>query len=203
MRRLKPTWNSIFRLAGEAALVAAGPLVWAAEPTSAASAASASSLRPSADGLSVLDLREKQVWLRCVEGMRWDGKTCTGDPVLMTHSEAVAWAAAVAKAEGVNWRLPHVTELRRLAGSAAGRSALDPKIFPTAPVGWYWSRTASLNTAKVNQYDYANIARGRNNDNAVRLNYRQSWAVNMGTGEARGDVDRATKLSVRLVRQQP
>lgn len=197
MRRLKSTWTGTFRLAGLAALISAGALVWAAEPTSAPS------FRPSADGVSVLDLREKLVWLRCVEGMRWDGKTCTGDPVLMSHSEAIAWAAAVAKAEGVNWRLPHVTELRRLAGHAAGRAALDPKLFPAAPIGWYWSRTASLDTAKVNQYDYANIARGRNNENAVRLNHRQSWAVNTGTGEARGDVDRATKLSVRLVRQQP
>lgn len=197
MRKLKSTWTSIFRLMGQAALVTVGTAVWATESTSGPN------FHPSADGASVLDLREKLVWLRCVEGMRWDGKTCTGDPVLMTHSEAVAWAAAVAKAEGVNWRLPHVTELRRLAGNAAGRGALDPKIFPAAPVGWYWSRTASLNTAKVNQYDYANIARGRNNDNAVRLNYRQSWAVNTGTGEARGDVDRTTRLSVRLVRQQP
>ena len=48
---------------------------------------------PSADGAYVIDPRSKLAWPRCVEGMVWNGRTCTGEPQLMTHAEATAWAA--------------------------------------------------------------------------------------------------------------
>ena len=41
----------------------------------------------SADGQEVTDTQTKLVWQRCAVGMKWNGKTCVGEPVLMTHSE--------------------------------------------------------------------------------------------------------------------
>lgn len=190
-------WTALIQLAMPLALAAACTVPRAAEPPAPPS------LSPSSDGTAVVDPGKKQVWSRCAEGMRWNGRTCTGEPLLMTHGEAVARAASLAKAEGLNWRLPHVTELRGLASKTARQSGRGPELFPAAPVGWYWSKTASLNTAQINQYDYANIARGRTNENAPRIDVRHRWAVNLSTGEARGDVNRSTELPVRLVRSLP
>lgn len=158
-----------------------------------------------ADGSSAAHPGDKLVWLRCVEGMRWDGARCSGEPVLLTHAEAVAWAATVAKAEGLPWRLPHAAEMRRLARDLARDLAHQDsaKSFPGSRPGWHWTRTASIDTKKLNQYDYTNIAKGRTGGTQTDLNHQRGWAVDTGTGQARGDVGRATKLMVRLVRQAP
>ena len=79
----------------------------------------ASPVKTTADGAYVVDASGRLTWPRCVEGMAWNGKTCTGQPRLMTHGEAVALASARFKAEGVAWRLPRLTELRRWAAHAA------------------------------------------------------------------------------------
>ncbi|MEJ6007269.1 DUF1566 domain-containing protein [Paucibacter sp. AS339] len=172
----------------------ASPAAWAAPPEAPATWV------PSADGRNVLDSGTQQVWQRCAAGMTWNGKTCAGAPILMTRAEAVAWASGIAKADGQSWRLPRVAELKRLVSQTGGRAGSGGVLFPAAPVGWYWSVTASIDTAQVNQYDYANIARGRTNENANRLSVRYGWAVQMTTGEARADVDKLSKLAVRLVR---
>lgn len=158
---------------------------------------------PPPDAASVTDPATGQVWRRCVEGMAWNGKACTGEPLRLTRAEAIARARAVAQAEGLDWRLPRVTELRRIAGGGASRAGAERLRFSAAPAGWHWSVTVSLDTSPVNQYDYANVARGRTNENAARLALRRGWAVDAITGEARGDVDRATKLPLRLVRSPP
>ena len=178
-------------------------LVMATTASTAADPPAAPGLSISRDGASVEDLQARQVWLRCAEGMQWNGKTCVGEPVLMSHSEATAWAAAVAKADGLPWRLPRAPELRKLLAKASGRAGLAPALFPAAPPGWHWSSTSSVDTARVNQYDYANIARGRTNENTNRIAFLHGWAVDMGTGDARGDVKKASKLPVRLVRTLP
>lgn len=158
---------------------------------------------PVANGASVFDPVARQIWQRCVEGMQWDGKTCTGTPLRMTRAEASARAKALAQQEGLPWRLPRVPELRRLTGKPPSGTGLDPVLFPAAPDGWHWSVTANINTSDINTYDYANIAQGRTNANTNRLAVRQGWAVDMATGEARGTVDTASQLPVRLVRAQP
>ncbi len=150
---------------------------------------------PTADGSHVIDPRSKLAWPRCVEGMAWNGKTCTGQPRLMTHGEAVALASARFKAEGVAWRLPRLTELRRWAASAQGQA-----LFPAAPQDWYWTSTSRIDSTQANPYNYDSIARGSGTQD--RLGVQQGWAVNMETGEARGDVGRRTLLVVRLVRPQ-
>ncbi|HJV71934.1 DUF1566 domain-containing protein [Ideonella sp.] len=154
----------------------------------------------SADGAYVLNSRARLAWSRCVEGMHWNGKTCTGQPLQVDHAGAVALAAARRRADGGDWRLPRVPELQRLVSKAQRPPGLDPVLFPAAPRNWHWSGTANVDVAPVNPYNYGNITEGRSNDTAGQLAVLLGWAVNLGSGQARGDVPRPTKLPVRLVR---
>jgi hypothetical protein len=148
----------------------------------------------SADGAYVLDTQNKLAWLRCVEGMNWNGFNCVGEPRLMTYTTAQALATARAKADGVAWRLPRIHELRRIKEDAASTT-----LFPADPRSWTWSGNASINVAQTNPYNYGNIASGSTNQQE-RLSARLGWAVHLGNGESRGDVSRRTALVVRLVR---
>ena len=131
----------------------------------------------------------------------WDGKTCTGQPQLFDHAQATAHALARWKAEGIRWRLPHTTELKRLVDPRPAQQGLDPVLFPAAPREWHWSGTANIRAAgQVNQYSYDNIQQGRTNENADRMAYLHGWAVNLVTGEAKGDVSKRSTLPLRLVR---
>ena len=188
---MKLSWKAGARLVGcllpalvAATACAAGPPV-------------APDFAPSADGASVINRHTRLAWLRCDEGMQWNGETCVGQALLLDRPEAIALAAARSKADGVSWRLPRVPELQRLANTPVG---LDPRLFPAAPRGWHWSATDNIDTTAFNQYNYGNITQGRTNDNTNRLAFLHGWAVNMATGEARGDVTRRTRLPVRLVR---
>lgn len=173
----------------------------AALPAGAAAQAEAPRFALSEDGDYVIDLKAKLAWPRCVEGMVWDGKTCTGKPQLFDHAQASAHALARWKAEGIRWRLPHTTELKRLVDPRLAQTGLDPVLFPAAPREWHWSGTVNIRAAgQVNQYSYENIQQGRNNDNADRMAYLHGWAVNLVTGEARGNVSKHTALPLRLVR---
>lgn len=148
----------------------------------------------SADGAYVLDTQNKLAWLRCVEGMTWNGHNCVGEARLMTYTTAQALAAARAKADGVAWRLPRIHELRRLKEDAASIT-----LFPSDPRSWTWGGNASINVAQTNPYNYGNIASGSTNQEE-RLSARMGWAVHLGNGASRGDVSRGTALVVRLVR---
>src|SRR2546427_1298998 len=44
------------------------------------------------DGRDVIDRRARLLWPRCVEGMQWNGKTCTGLPELFTHKQEIGRA---------------------------------------------------------------------------------------------------------------
>ena len=161
----------------------------------------APALAPLPDGTLVVDPRSRLAWPRCVEGMRWNGHTCTGMAELFTYGEAQALARKRWQAEGVRWRLPRVNELRRLVNRAAQPPAVDAALFPAAPREWHWTGTASVNAATVNPYAYGNVARGGAGESQLAV--QQGWAVDMASGEARGDVGRATRLPVRLVRPMP
>lgn len=173
------------------------PLAAAAEP------APAPGLAASADGTLVINVRAGLAWSRCVEGMHWNGRSCAGQPIRVDHAGAAALAAARRRADGGDWRLPRVPELQRLVGRATRPPGLDPALFPAAPRDWHWSGTANVDVVPVNPYNYGNIAQGRNSDNANQFAALQGWAVDLGSGKARGDVPRPTKLPVRLVRSIP
>lgn len=152
---------------------------------------------PSEDGAYVVDLRAKMAWPRCVEGMQWNGKTCTGKPERMDHSHAVQLAAARWKAEGIAWRLPRAKELQRLARGNSGKPGLDPVLFPAAPQDWHWSSTTNVKTATVNPYNYGDIL---NSNRGETIDMQSGWAVHMETGEIQGDFPKRTPMLVRLVR---
>ncbi len=156
------------------------------------------------DGQTVLDVRSKLAWSRCVEGMQWTGKTCSGRPLLMSHAQAMAAARARLQADGGDWRLPRVTELQRLLERAGRRSGLDKTLFPAAPSDLHWTRTVHVNsrTGATNPYNYGNIMRERNQD-SNQMAFLHGWAVDMGSGEARGDVLKRHELPVRLLRSLP
>lgn len=160
----------------------------------AASAGGAADWAVSADGAYVIDVRARLAWPRCIEGMSWNGGACAGTPQLLDHAEAQALAVNRWKAESVRWRLPTSHELKRLAGH------MGTDLFPGSPGGWYWSGSATVNTAQANPYNYGNVMQGRSGDATNRLNYLHGWAVNLSTGEAAGDVSRRNRLPVRLVR---
>lgn len=156
----------------------------------------------SEDGVTVIDVRAQLVWPRCVEGMQWTGKTCTGTPLLLDRAEAAALATARWKADGVAWRLPRAAELQRLVNKSANPPGIDPQLFPAAPDLWYWSSTANVSGLRNNQYNYNTIRQSREGDSAGQMAMLNGWAVSLSTGEARGDVARTSKLPVRLVRPQ-
>lgn len=187
-------WTQACLLTSLVAWAAAAPAWAASEP------ALAPAWVTSAAGDEVVHTRAKMAWARCAEGMRWQGKTCTGEPMLLTHAQALALAKTRAKADGLRWRLPRVTELQKLTGQPGGAPGLDAKLFPAAPAGWHWAQTANVHTETVNPYNYGNIAQGRTPANANHMDFLHGWAVNLGTGEARGDELKRHALPVRLVR---
>lgn len=178
------------------------PFVFVAMAQAAApTAAEVPRLVPADHGAQILDPHTGLAWSRCVEGMHWNGKTCVGQPVRVGHAQALALAAARKDVDGLAWRLPRVTELERLLHRAGSTPGLDPVLFPAAPAEGHWAMTASvdLSLKPVNPYNYANIQRGRTDENTTQLSFLHGWAVNTTTGEARGDVLKRTELPVRLV----
>lgn len=155
----------------------------------------------SPDGSLVIDTRARLAWPRCVQGMRWNGSACTGVAQLLSYGEAQALVRQQWKDSGVRWRLPRVNELRRLVNRRTQPPSVDPRLFPAMPRDWLWTGTAAVNANAVNPYAYGNVTRGGAGEGALTV--QQSWAVNMASGEARGDVGRATRLHVQLVRPAP
>jgi hypothetical protein len=154
----------------------------------------------SEDGAYVIHREARVAWPRCVEGMAWDGKQCAGAPLLLERHEALALAQTRSQARGATWRLPHVKELQQLASANARAAHSDgTALLPAASHAWCWSATAVVDTRRFNEYNYGNVARGLNKSNVNQLGFLHGWAVNTADGEARGDVPRRTKLSVRLV----
>ncbi len=166
-----------------------------------AQAAQPPALSVSPDGTLVIDQRARLAWPRCVEGMRWTGSHCAGLARLLTYGEAQALARQRWKDSGVAWRLPRVNELRRLVNRSAQPPSVDQRLFPATPRDWHWTGTASVNTGSVNPYAYGNVMRGGAGESSMTV--QQSWAVDMASGQARGDVGRGTRLVVRLVRPAP
>lgn len=144
------------------------------------------------------DPRTQLSWARCVEGMQWTGKTCTGEPLLLTHAQALTRAAARAKEDGQPWRVPRVPELRRLVEKIS-KPGLGSAEFPAAPLAWHWTATANVRQDKPNPYNYGNVANARGS-NANDTPFLLGWAVELASGEARGDIPKSRPLPVRLVR---
>jgi hypothetical protein len=156
------------------ALVLAPGLVGAAEPPAV--------LTASPDGQELLDPASGHAWARCVEGMRWDGRACQGEPALFTLAEALAMARARSETSGKGWRVPRVPEIK-LFGDRLAHASQPAMLAPA-----------------VNPYAYRNVQRGATESHADRLVPQVGWAVDPRTGEARADMPRRERLPLRLVR---
>ncbi len=92
----------------------------------------------SADGQEIADSQTNLIWRRCSEGMRWDGATCVGVPISVTHEGALERADAQAISTGTSWRLPELKELHSLADETLGVPVTDFKAFPATPKQGMW-----------------------------------------------------------------
>ena len=193
-------WLAALALGGAAAAGAQTP----APATSATSIAPASTsptaaLELSKDGHLVIDQRSKLAWARCAEGMHWNGSTCTGQRQLYDRAQAMARAKARMEQDGERWRLPRAAELRRLVDKQANPPGLPRTLFPAAPGAWHWTSSITIQNYRNNPYNYGNMAQGSASSGS-RLSTQVGWAVDVETGEARGDMPRSSKMALRLVR---
>ena len=180
--------------------IAAGAQTPPHGPTAApAPAAPTAALALSEDGQLVIDQRSKLAWARCAEGMQWNGTTCSGQRELFDRSQALARAQTRAQQDGLRWRLPRAPELRRLVDKQANPPGLPRALFPAAPGAWHWSGTVTVQNYSNNPYNYGNLSQGSASTGS-RLTTQVGWAVDVDTGEARGDMLRSSKLALRLVR---
>ena len=130
----------------------------------------------SSDGQEVTDTTAKLAWRRCAEGLRWDGKECTGKLKTFKYGEAKDAAAAAAKADTRAWRIPTKDELVTLVDKTAKKKPLiDVKAFPQTPAKPFWA-----------------LRPGSDDD-------LSAWLVNFANGKVTGNAGQR-KFSLRLVR---
>ena len=130
----------------------------------------------SADGQQVTDTTTKLTWRRCVEGMQWDGKTCTGKPLKFDYAGAKSRAKAAGSEGGSTWRVPTRNELVGLVDrSAKTKPRIDGTAFPKTPSILQWATRPGMD------------------DN---LN---AWLVSFQNGKVTGNVGES-KFGLRLVR---
>lgn len=192
-RQARATWPLLMFCAG--ALGAGWPSAHAQSPSEPAPGMVASP-----DGSFVVDERMRLAWARCVEGMEWNGKTCTGTPLMLDRAQARARATERWKAEGLDWRLPRAPELQHLVNKTAQPPGVDAALFPATPPEWHWTSTTDVKAGQANQYTYSNTMQNRSGQGEGQMSYLHGWAVHMRTGEARKDAGKDSKLPVRLVR---
>ena len=130
----------------------------------------------SADGQEVTDSTTRLTWRRCAEGLRWDGKACSGKLVKYTYALAKQKAAATAKDGGKAWRIPAREELVALVDmDQKKKPRIDKQAFPQTPSAPFWA------------------SRAGSDDN---LN---AWLVSFANGRVRANLGQA-KFPLRLVR---
>jgi len=130
----------------------------------------------SGDGQDVTDATTKLSWRRCAEGLRWDGKACTGKLKTFKYSEAKEAAAAAAKGDNKAWRIPTKDELVALVDKTAKKKPrIDVKAFPQTPAKPFWA-----------------MRPGSDDD----LN---AWLVNFANGKVSGNTGQR-RFPLRLVR---
>jgi hypothetical protein len=113
------------------------------------------------------------VWRSCAEGMAVRDFTCFGTPLDLTHERALSYAASVASATGVAWRLPSIKELSSLTQKARLGGTIDESFFPANPISNFWSSTPYVNepaTAFFVSFSQGTVGRSaRSAVNNIRL----------------------------------
>ena len=106
----------------------------------------------SSDGNEVADQKTGLIWLRCAEGMVYNGRTCTGTASTFTHETAVQYAANYASKAGIAWRLPNIKELASIADKSRTNPAIDPAAFPATPASKFWSASPCVSHPGIHSH---------------------------------------------------
>lgn len=140
----------------------------------------------STDGQEVTDTQTRLIWRRCVEGMSWNGVTCTGSATVYDHANALLRATAEADADGVAWRVPNIKELQSIVDTSRIMPAADTSLFPATPTAtFFWSASSEYSGSWV-----GNKWVGR------------AWVVNADDGFV-ADSSKDNSYVLRLVRSVP
>lgn len=152
------------------------------------------------DGQYLYQRSTHLIWQRCLQGMRWTGKTCAGAAKPMGFHDAQALVNRRAQTDALPWRLPSVRELQQQAFLGKSTTLTSQILLPPAQRGWTWSSTAPLQLRRVNAYSYDNVMRSTQGQELTQLKFLHGWAVDTASGAARDDVVKRTPMFVRLVR---
>jgi len=126
----------------------------------------------------IIDLQSGVEWMRCSVGQQWDGSSCTGDIIRLSHAD-IAKAIVLANEQlGGAWRLPSRAELEGLVCATCADVKIHRKSFPQTVAEPYW-------TGEVNGFAA-----------------RHFWSVNFMTGYTYGRFFPQQELAVRLVRDR-
>lgn len=91
---------------------------------------------------TITDKKTNKTWLACIIGMKWDGKTCTGQSLTYT------WADSFPVIDEMNekkvagrsdWRLPKVEELMSIVEPRCFKPAINLDVFPYSPETAFWT----------------------------------------------------------------
>ncbi len=96
----------------------------------------------SEDGGLVYDRQQNLIWKRCDEGMVWDGKTCSGEALSFTYTDALTYAK-----QQTSWHLSSVKELSSLIDHSR-KPTLNTIAFPNTH-NFYWSATAHADDPEI------------------------------------------------------
>lgn len=132
------------------------------------------------DNGTVRDRQTGLVWMRCLLGQGWNGKSC--DPVtdwhVMTSRDEIdkTLAGGFRFAGAADWRLPTIFELESIVESACQQPSINRRAFPNASLWHVWS-----STPYGDNHDYA-------------------WAINFKDGSESSALSDMPSYHVRLVR---
>lgn len=90
----------------------------------------------------VLDTQTGLIWRRCVEGMKWNGSTCSGSPFYGMFQEVLERAVNQAHLTGKPWRVPNVKELGSLVDQTQSPITIDSTVFPATQNDQFWSSSS-------------------------------------------------------------
>ncbi len=93
---------------------------------------------------TLLDRRTHLVWMRCIFGMHWDGKSCAGQSLTYTRADAdmiLEEFNVTGYAGRSTWRLPTLKELSSIVESRCHSPSINLQLFPYSPEAGFWTST--------------------------------------------------------------
>ena len=129
----------------------------------------------------IKDTQYGHVWLRCVVGMEWDGKTCVGQSLAYTWQEALGVIGDMnQKRVGGrdDWRLPTAEELNTIVERQCFQPAINLEAFPFSPETGFWTDTKvpGIQQSRVSLIQFFN-------GKQYIANVKQSWRVRLVAGK--------------------